>query len=111
MKQYSENTLYISAHAKLPSDMPSGEVYKAVDIGLVINPKTGEIEDMSVTLLTNEAVSFLKQIILGYNLNEDTIEPLIEKMRRRYYGGSQKAIGVALRLIYEKYLEWRKLNS
>ena len=55
MKIYTESSIYLSAHAKLPSDMPSGEVYKSLDIGLIINSKTGEIEDASITLLTIES--------------------------------------------------------
>lgn len=108
MNKYNENCIYFSAHAKLPSDMPSGEVYKAVDVALIIDPDTGTIEDASITLLTNEAVSFLKQIIIGYNLNENSVEPLLEKIKNKYFGNSQKAICVSLKLIYEKYLEWKK---
>lgn len=109
--QYSENSIYISAFAKLPSDMPSAEMYKAVDIGLVINPESGEIEDASITLLTDEARSFLKQIIVGYNIDKDSIDPLISHIKKKYYGTSQKAICVALKLVFEKYLEYKKANN
>lgn len=110
MEKYSDNSVYLSAFAKLPSDMPSAEMYKAVDIGLVINPLSGEIEDASITLLTDEARSFIKQIILGYNVDKDSIDPLISKIKSRYFGTSQKAICVALKLVYEKYLEYKKAN-
>lgn len=109
--KYSDKSVYFSAHAKLPSDMPSGEVYKAVDVGLIINSKTGEIEDAAITLLTTEAISFLKQIIVGYNLNENSIDGLTEKIKNRYMGASQKAICVTLKLIYEKYADWKKDNK
>lgn len=98
----------MSAHAKLPTDMPSGEMYKAVDIGFIINTSLGEIEDVSITLLTDEARHFLKQIIVGFNLNEGSIEPLLEAVKERYLGLSQKAICVAIKLIYEKYNLWKK---
>ncbi|MDF2655241.1 MAG: hypothetical protein K0R19_1715 [Bacillota bacterium] len=108
MKQYSENSIYLSAYSKLPSEMPSAEIYKAIDIGLVINVDTGEIEDASVTLLTDEARNFLKQILVGYYLDKNSIEPLIGKIKKRYHGASQKAICVTLKLIYEKYLQWQR---
>ncbi|MBR0600632.1 DUF3870 domain-containing protein [Sinanaerobacter chloroacetimidivorans] len=108
MKQYSENSIYLSAYAKLPSEMPSAEMYKALDIGLVINWETGEIEDASITLLTDEARSFLKQIIVGYNIDKNAIEPLLERIKKRYLGASQKAVCVILKLIYEKYINWRQ---
>ena len=107
MKIYTESSIYLSAHAKLPSDMPSAEVYKSLDIGLIINSKTGEIEDASITLLTIESIDFLKQIIVGYNFNDNTIESLLDKVKRRYFGASQKAVCVALKLIYEKYVEFK----
>lgn len=107
MKIYTESSIYLSAHAKLPSDMPSGEVYKSLDIGLIINSKTGEIEDASITLLTIESIDFLKQIIVGHNFNDNTIESLLDKVKRRYFGASQKAVCVALKLIYEKYVEYK----
>ncbi len=108
MKEYSCDSVYFSATAKLPSDMPSGEMYKAVDIGLVINPKSGLIEDTSITLLTDEARTFIKQLIVGFNINDSPIEDLIEVIRARYFGASQKAICVALKLIHEKYISWQK---
>ncbi len=111
MQKYSDGSIYLSAYAKLPADMPSGEVYKALDIGLVVNYRTGEVEDASVTLLTSEAVNFLKQIIVGYNINDNTIDPLLNKIKSRYFGASQKAVCVALRLIYEKYEDFRKANK
>ncbi len=111
MKQYSEHSIYLSAHSKLPSDMPSAEIYKAIDIGLVINLESGVIEDASITLLTDEARNFLKQIIIGYNIDKQSVEPLIETIRKRYLGASQKAICVTLRLIYEKYINWSQENK
>lgn len=107
MKQFSDTTIYLSAYAKLPTDMPSGEVYKSLDIGLIIDYDTNKIEGASITLITDETKEFLKQIITGYNL-KNGIEPLVEEIKKRYFGNSQKAICVALKLIYEKYVNWCK---
>lgn len=104
--QYSENSIYICSRAKLSKDMPSGEIYKTLDIGLVINPTTGIVEDASITLITPEAIMFLKQIIVGFSLNDETIDILIGRIKSRYLGTSQKAICVTLRHIHEKYKEY-----
>ncbi len=45
MVKYSESTIYVSAYAKLPTEMPSAELYKSLDMGLVIDKDTGEIFD------------------------------------------------------------------
>jgi len=108
MKRYSESCVYFSSYAKLPADMPSGEIYKSLDVGLIINADSGEIEDASITLLTEEAKNFIKQIIVGYNMNDCGIEPLIEIVKSKYFGSSQKAICVTLRCLYGKYELWRK---
>ncbi len=107
MNKYNENCIYFSAYAKLPSDMPSATVYKAVDVAVIIDTKKGTIEEASFTLLTAESAEFLKQIIVGYNFNENSVEPLIKSIRERYLGHAQKAICVALRLLYEKYIDWK----
>lgn len=108
MKDYSENSIYLSAYAKLPSEMPSAEMYKALDIGFVIDLKTGMIEDVSITLLTDEARNFLKQIIVGYNIDKGGIDHLIETIKKKYFGASQKAVCVTIKLIYDKYISWKQ---
>jgi hypothetical protein len=111
MKKYSDDSMYISAYAKLPADMPSGGIYKAVDVGIVFNSISGEIEDAAFTLITSEAVSFLKQIIVGYNIYDKPIDDLLCRIKARYLGASQRAICVALKLIYERCNDWRKENA
>ncbi len=103
MKKYSENSIYISSYAKLPSEIPSGGMYKSIDIGLIINMETHVIEGVSITLVTEEAKCFLSQILEGYCM-DDGIEPLIEIIKKKYFGSSQKAVCVTLKLVYEKYL-------
>ncbi len=108
--KYGNNTLYFISYAKLPSDMPAANLHKVVGVGLIINKDTGIIEDSSCTLITDEAKSFLKQLIVNYNLHEKGIEPLIEEVKQRYHGLSQKALCVAIKGSYERYLAWRYGN-
>lgn len=110
LKEYSDDTVYFISYAKLPGEIPAGNLHKVVGLGLIINKETGIIEDSSCTLLTEEAKDFLKQILIGYNLHENGIEPLVEKVKRRYHGLAQKAICVALKGTYERYLAWKEEN-
>ena len=102
---YPEDTVYISATAKLPSGIPSENVYKAIDVGLVIQRDSGIIKDASLTLLTRAAEQFLQDLIIGNNLKEAGTELLIEKIQIRYHGAAQKAVIVALKQIHEKYAQ------
>lgn len=105
--KYSDDSVYFSASSKLPMGIPSGEVYECLNVGLVINKKTGIIEDTSITLLSDGAVRFLEYLIIGFNLHEQDIEILLNSIRSRYFGSSQKAICVAINLAYERYKSYR----
>ena len=104
---YSEESVYFSASSKLPSSIPSGEVYDSLNIGFVIDKNTGIIEDVSVTLLSSGATRFIMFLIIGFNLHDQDPEELIDEIKARYFGGSQKAIVVATRLVIKKYMEFR----
>lgn len=100
---YSKKTIYISSFAKLPAGIPSESVYKVLDIGLIINTETGIIENASVTLLTEVSAEFLRDIIVGFNLKENSPDLLIQEISDRYHGSAQKAIIVAIKKVVERY--------
>ena len=101
---YPDDTIYISATAKLPAGIPSENVYKVIDVGVVIRREQGTIMDTSVTLLTRTAEQFLQDLIIGHNLKEQGMDSLAARIQDRYYGAAQKAVIVALRQIHEKYI-------
>lgn len=106
MTIYNQNTVYFSAYAKLPSEMPSAKLSQNLDIGLIINFETGLIDGMSCTLMTEDTKDFLKSIIVGYPIQRLGIDPLIEEIKSRFFGASQKAVCVVLKAIDEKYSAW-----
>jgi len=109
-KKYSKESVYFIAYAKLPSNISAAKLLDVVGVGLVINSKTGVIEDTSCTLITDEAKEFLKEIIVGHNLHEEGLESLIDNITNRFHGLSQKAICVALKSTVERYESWREQN-
>lgn len=108
MKIYSKDTVYFISYAKLPTEISAAHVHKVVGVGMFINKETGIVEDASCTLITPEAISFIKQIIVGHNLHEEGVEPIIEEIKQRFQGASQKALCVASKGTYEKYIMWKK---
>ena len=100
---YPEESVYFSASSKLPTSIPSGEVYDSLNIGFVIDKSTGIIEDLSVTLLSSGATRYLEHLFIEFNLHSQDSEELINEIRTRYFGGSQKAIIVATKLVIQKY--------
>ena len=108
MKIYNKDTVYFIAYAKLPTEISAAHVHKVVGVGMIINKETGIVEDASCTLVTPEAISFIKQIIVGHNLHKEGIEPIIEGIKQRFHGASQKSLWVASKGTYEKYVMWKK---
>lgn len=108
---YSDETVYFISYVRLPENIPAALFNGYVGLGLVINYKTGVIEDNSCTLITDVAKNFLKDIIMGYNIYEnDGIEPLIDKIKIRFHGASQKCLTAILRDVYKKFCKWKCEN-
>ena len=104
---YSKDCVYFSGSARLPSTIPSGSMYEIINVGMMINTKTGEIVDVSATLLSNGAKRFLDYLIIGHNLHDEGgIDSLLNEITERYFGDSQKAILVAIKTVYERYTKY-----
>ncbi|WDV44317.1 DUF3870 domain-containing protein [Clostridiaceae bacterium M8S5] len=107
MRKYNKDTVYFISYAKLPENISAGKLHGVVGVGLIINTKTGVIEDAVSTLLTEEAKDFLKSIMIGFNLHKNDIENLVNEISNRFHGVSRKAVCVALKSTYEKYESWK----
>lgn len=106
---YDKNTVYFISYAQLPENISAKKVVGTIGLGIVVDFYTDIIVDTSCTLITEEAREFLKSIIVGYNLSNG-IEELIEEVRFRFNGQSQKSVCVVLRDVYRKYLAWKDAN-
>lgn len=110
-KHYSDNTVYFISYARLSHSIPAGKLFDLVGVGLIINKDSGEIIDTSCTLLTEEAKVFLKDIIIGFNVHQEPIERLQDRICQRYHGMSQKAICVAIQGAYDRYIQWKSKKT
>lgn len=111
-KNYSDETVYISSYIRLPENIPSALYNGHLDIGLIINYKTGVIEDNSCTLVTLATRNYLNDLIKDYNFYEnDGVEPLVSVIKYRFQGSSQKCIIAVLRDIYKKFVKWKLDNN
>jgi len=104
---YSPETVYFISYARLSKAIPAGKLLDVVGVGLIINQSSGIIEDISCTLLTEEAKLFLKDIIIGFNLHTEPIDTLTDRIVLRYHGMSQKAVCVAIHDAYDRYTQWK----
>jgi hypothetical protein len=111
VKDYGPDTVYFVSYSKLPEDISATYVHKVVGVGFLINTKTGIIEDVMVTLISDLCKDFLAYLMIGHNIDRDGIDELIEKVDKRFFGSSQKAIIVGIKGVYARYLQWKQTNS
>ena len=105
---YGEDTIYFVSYAKLPQDISATYIHKVVGLGFLINTKTGIIEDVMVTLISDLCKEFLAFLMVGHNIKKDGVDELIKKVDERFFGHSQKAIIVAIKGNYGRYLQWEE---
>ena len=105
---YPEETVYFISYAKLPGEIPAANVHKVVGLGMIIHRHTGEIVDVSCTLLTKEASDFLKAVLIGKNVHTEKTEAIVESIRQRYHGFAQKALCVAAKATIDRYFQWKE---
>lgn len=108
--KYDKNTVYFISYAQLPENISAKKVVGTIGLGIVVDFYTDVIVDTSCTLITEEAREFLKTIIVGYNIAEG-IDELIDEIRFRFNGQSQKSVCVVLRDVQRKYIAWREANQ
>ena len=100
------NLVLFSGYAKLPAGITASELYKTVAITVLVNVETGLIIEADCTLATHLASKYISHAINGYNLN-DGPEPLCHIIDRIYQGNAKKAITTAIRIICDKYRNYR----
>lgn len=105
---YGEDTVYFVSYSKLPQEISATYVHKVVGVGFLINTKTGIVEDVMVTLISDLCKEFLAYLIVGHNIEKYGVDEIINKVEKRFFGGSQKAIVVGIKGVYSRYLQWKK---
>ncbi|MGE5630816.1 MAG: DUF3870 domain-containing protein [Caulobacteraceae bacterium] len=111
MRDFSEDTVYFVTYAKLPEEMAAAHLHKLVGVGFFINSKSGIIEDVVITLLSDKTKEFLGYLFIGHNIERDGPEELIKKVEKRYHGYAQKAIIVGIKGTYERYMKWKEKEN
>lgn len=99
------DNVLVTGYAKLPQGITAAELYSIVGVSLILDRNTGEIKDVDCTLVTGVARKFVKEIVLGGNINE--LEPIELEFERSYLGSAKKALISAIRTCGEKY---RQIN-
>ncbi len=101
-----KQTVLVTGYAKAPKGTGMYEVYRHAGIVLELDPETGEILDVEFTFVTDLAKRFLRELLLGYRLEEDHDE-ILQAIRDQYLAPSSEAIVAALKGALQRYREKR----
>lgn len=106
MTHFHENTIYIVGDSKTSTNNPITLQYSAFFLALVIDVDNEVIMDTGASATLPITNQFIQSIFVGYDM-KCGVEPMVERIAKRYHGASQKAIIVAWKDAYKKYQQYK----
>ena len=105
---YKDTTVYVLGHGKTSSDNAITSTFKIFCIGFVIDRETDEIVDLECSATIDITKRFVHDLFIGRSF-ADYDEELVESVKNRYFGTSQKAIIIAYKDALKKYKEIKNI--
>ncbi len=97
----NDNSIFITGYAKLPHGITASSLYSVIVVGVVLDSKTGIVEDVDCSLVTSTAKKLIKDLVVGRNILD--YDGIVELLTERYHGSARKALMSAFKIINEKY--------
>lgn len=104
------NTILLAGYAKLPANITAETVYNTLVVVVCFDKRTGIIQDAEASVVTHLANNFIRELMVGYDLNRGPDE-LLEMFEHAYHGNAKRAIETALRIVFTKYREYLAADS
>ena len=104
------STAYFCGYAKLPSALATTVSNGMLTLGLKIQLETGQIEQVSVTLLSSLAQSMVESYFVGRNVIKD-YDSIVDEITHRHQGIASKPIIKAYGDIKRNYAEYMSKNA
>ncbi|WP_211748259.1 DUF3870 domain-containing protein [Paenibacillus sp. Marseille-Q4541] len=98
---YDQDTIYIVGDAQTSVNNPITQQFSAFFIGLVVDTTNHKIIDAGCSSTIPLTSRFVRTLFIGQSMLD--LEIVVEQVRTRYYGSSQKAIIVAFKDALKKY--------
>jgi hypothetical protein len=100
---FAKNTIYIAGNAKSPVHNAITLQYGQFLIGFVIDGSTGEIVACDASTSVQVTNEFIRTLFIGKNMLKDE-DDIIQEVRERYFGSSQKAVLVAFKDAQKQFI-------
>ncbi len=94
--EYSESTIYLVGHAKVSDDNPIKQNCDIIFFPFVVDAMSHRIVDVSCNAVLDITRDFVRALLVGCDLL-DGVDEIAARVRRRYFGSSQKAIIAAVK--------------
>ncbi len=107
---FKKNTIFIIGDSKTAVNNPITVQYSAYFIAIVVDEESRIIVDAGASTTIPLTNDFVRSIFIGYSMDQG-IEPIIEEITHRYHGTSQRAMVVAWKDAYKKYLQLMEPNT
>lgn len=104
---YGKDTIYITGTAKISGNDPIADVFDTFFIGIILDRNDGAIIDVTCNMVKDVTSDFIKSVLIGYNLMDET-DKAIDEIKDRFHGIAQKAVIAALKDARNRYM---MLNS
>lgn len=95
---------YFVGESNVNQQSVSGQYFKKMAMGLLLDITTGEIIDCNVTMISPVGKNFVCMQLIGRNLLND-YDAIISGLNK-YHSTTQKSIVVAFKQVYDIYKKW-----
>lgn len=102
--EYPVDLVLFSGYARLPSNTTAQKFYDELALVAVVDMNTGVVHNVECTMVTGLAKEFVRDIIVGYDMNRG-VEELLKTLDYKYQGHLKKALSSALKMIGTQYVE------
>ncbi|GGL62657.1 DUF3870 domain-containing protein [Sporolactobacillus putidus] len=97
---YNNDTIFIIGDSKSSQKNPITIKFHQFFLGLVVDRTNGRIIDVECSATIQMTVRFVRSLLIGRFMNDPSI---VEEIRLRYFGSSQRALIVAFNDALKKY--------
>jgi len=102
-----KETLVLGGQARLPKELSTGEVFQIV---VEMNPETKEIFEVSCGPCVPIIEKFVREVLIGVNLEVD-LNDILEVVDRRLHHRSKKAVSTAIKDLVREIREYNYRDS
>ncbi|MCL8209207.1 MAG: DUF3870 domain-containing protein [Actinomycetia bacterium] len=100
----------IIGHAKPPKGMSAADVYSTLSLAMIVEARYGVVLEASGSLVTESARDFIRELLVGESLADDP-EPVLNAIRRRYFGAASAALQAAWKDAVAQFQRARQLGQ